>query len=183
MIRKIVIDAAVFAREAHEGQMRKYSDLKYFTHPKAVARILEDMHQDEYMIAAALLHDVVEDTEVTIEEVYEKFGKEVGGLVEEVTNTDEERGTMKKDEYVLYKMGKMSERAITLKLADRLHNVLFMDRDAEGKEHWGFVKYYMKHTRVVLNSIKSSEFNPVQKAIYDRIAGIISYLEVKLYEK
>jgi (p)ppGpp synthase/HD superfamily hydrolase len=183
MIKELVVKAYIFSQEKHKGQMRKYSDLEYFSHPKAVARILEDMHQDEFMVAAALLHDVVEDTGTTLEEIEELFGDAVASLVDEVTEKTEERNTLNKDEYLIWKVSRMSERGLILKLADRLHNVLFLDRDATCKEHFGFAKYYMKHTRVVLNSLKYTELTEIQKALYDRIHGIIRYLEIKYFEK
>src|ERR1039457_883756 len=66
--------AIEFSRAAHQGQMRQSGD-PYISHPIAVARILTPLHIDAQAIIAALLHDVVEDTDTTTEQVAEKFGK------------------------------------------------------------------------------------------------------------
>ena len=78
---KHVREAIEFGRVAHQGQMRHSGD-PYISHPIAVARILTPLHIDAQAIVAALLHDVVEDTEVTSEQVSEKFGKPVAELVD-----------------------------------------------------------------------------------------------------
>jgi (p)ppGpp synthase/HD superfamily hydrolase len=183
MIKEIIIQAYIFSKEKHKNQKRKYSSHNYFVHPKAVARILEDMHQNEFVIAAGLLHDVVEDTNTTIKELSDKFGSRVANLVSEVTNTKEERGDLSKEDYLICKIKKMSEDALTIKLADRLHNVLFLEEDLKGKEHFHFGKYYLKQTKIILNSLKYSKLSSTQKALYDRIIGLIKYFEVKFYEK
>ncbi len=73
-----------FAYQLHEGQYRKSGEL-YISHPVAVAGLLRDLGGSPAMIAAGFLHDVVEDTDVTIEEIEERFGPEVRLLVEGVT--------------------------------------------------------------------------------------------------
>ncbi|MGB9094757.1 MAG: HD domain-containing protein, partial [Gallionella sp.] len=73
--------AIEFSRAAHQGQMRQ-SGHPYISHPIAVARILTPLHIDAQAIIAALLHDVVEDTDVTTDDVAEKFGKPVAELVD-----------------------------------------------------------------------------------------------------
>ncbi|HSI68906.1 MAG TPA: HD domain-containing protein [Gillisia sp.] len=78
--------ALEFAREAHGKQQRKYSNELYIEHPKRVAELVRSVSHTTEMICAAYLHDVVEDTPVSINEIYEKFGAEVGGLVAELTD-------------------------------------------------------------------------------------------------
>ena len=68
--------ALVFSRTAHEGQLRQ-SGAPYVTHPIAVARILTPLHLDAQAITAALLHDVAEDTGISIEQIGDQFGKPV----------------------------------------------------------------------------------------------------------
>jgi (p)ppGpp synthase/HD superfamily hydrolase len=76
-----------FATEAHAGQLRKYSGKPYIEHPLAVIELLMRYYDvDETVLTAALLHDVVEDTEVTIEEIGQIFGKEVAELVYDLTD-------------------------------------------------------------------------------------------------
>ena len=80
----LICRAFNFAYQLHEGQTRKSGE-PYIAHPVAVASILRDLGGDKAMIAAGFLHDVVEDTEVTVEEIEQMFGQEVALLVEGVT--------------------------------------------------------------------------------------------------
>ena len=79
---KKIHDAIIFAAKAHEGQRRKGTDIPYITHPFEVAQILMEAGCDETLIIAGLLHDPLEDTEVTAAEIEEQFGPEVLALVD-----------------------------------------------------------------------------------------------------
>jgi guanosine-3',5'-bis(diphosphate) 3'-pyrophosphohydrolase len=112
---------------AHDGQLRASGE-SYIEHPVAVARILADMEMDKATIAAALLHDVVEDTVVTSEEVSEKFGTEIGQLVDGVTKLTRIPYQSKEDAQVenlrkMFMAMAKDIRVIIIKLADRLHNM------------------------------------------------------------
>lgn len=115
------------AEEAHRGQVRSSGE-PYITHPIAVAYILLDLYMDTDTIVAALLHDVVEDTGVTLEMLTKKFGEDVANLVDGVTkiglvplNTKEEQQA-ENIRKILMAMSK-DIRVIIIKLADRLHNM------------------------------------------------------------
>lgn len=82
-------EAVVFACGKHSGQRRKLSDAPYFLHPMEVASIVGTMSDNQELLAAAVLHDTVEDTDTTIEEIKEKFGKRVALLV--MTETEDKR--------------------------------------------------------------------------------------------
>ena len=183
MIKETVVQAYNYAKEKHKGQKRKWSALDYFTHPKAVARIIEDLTHKDYLVAVALLHDVIEDTDATYLDLVGKFGQHIATLVMELTETTEKRKGRKKTEYLIESMRHMSEDALTVKLADRLHNVKFLEKDITDKEHFGFIQYYTKHTREVLNGLKYSEMTYVQKILYDHIINVIKYVEVKHWRK
>ncbi|MEW6563426.1 MAG: bifunctional (p)ppGpp synthetase/guanosine-3',5'-bis(diphosphate) 3'-pyrophosphohydrolase [Pseudomonadota bacterium] len=119
------------SRAAHEGQFRRSGD-PYITHPVAVARILTPMHLDAAAVMAALLHDVVEDTGVTTEELTERFGKAVADLVDGVSKLDKIRFETREDaqaENFRKMLMAMSRdvRVILIKLADRLHNMRTLD--------------------------------------------------------
>ena len=122
-----VREAIEFSVKAHEGQTRHSGD-PYVTHPIAVARILTPLHVDVQAIIAALLHDVVEDTIVTTEEVAEKFGKPVADLVEGLSKLDKLEFKTQQDAQaenfrkMLLAMAR-DVRVILIKLADRLHNM------------------------------------------------------------
>ncbi len=115
------------ARDAHEGQMRTSGE-PYITHPVAVARILADMRLDHETLMAALLHDTIEDTPVTKEELAELFGESVAELVEGVSKLDKLKFRDKKEaqaENFRKMMMAMTQdiRVILIKLADRTHNM------------------------------------------------------------
>ncbi|MBR5268436.1 MAG: bifunctional (p)ppGpp synthetase/guanosine-3',5'-bis(diphosphate) 3'-pyrophosphohydrolase [Lachnospiraceae bacterium] len=78
---EIVSEAIIFAVKAHDGMRRKKSESPYILHPMEAAVIVGTMTDDQELIAAAALHDVVEDTEITIEEIEEKFGKRIKEFV------------------------------------------------------------------------------------------------------
>jgi GTP pyrophosphokinase len=115
------------AREAHRHQSRGSGE-SYINHPLAVARIVADIGLDEISLAAALLHDAVEDTEITIADVEAAFGSEVAAIVDGVTKLErlqfdskeaQQAATMRK---MLVAMAR-DLRVLIIKLADRLHNM------------------------------------------------------------
>jgi guanosine-3',5'-bis(diphosphate) 3'-pyrophosphohydrolase len=83
--RRVVRDALEFSRAAHAGQVRKGDDSPYINHPIDVARTLFDAGYGDFVVAAGLLHDVVEDCDVPIEEIKRRFGEEVASLVAALT--------------------------------------------------------------------------------------------------
>jgi len=128
----IVERAYQVAKTAHEGQLRKSGE-PYITHPLAVAEILVELGIGAKTIAAALLHDTVEDTSYTLEAVTRDFGAEIGLLVDGVTKLDRLKlGEDAQAETVRKMVVAMSKdiRVILIKLADRLHNA----------RTWGFVE-------------------------------------------
>lgn len=122
-----IAKAIEFARQAHAGQSRA-SGAPYIEHPLAVASILADLRMDVPTIIAALLHDVVEDTPYTLEDIEERFGSEVAQLVDGVTKLDRLEVRTREEEQaenlrkMLLAMAK-DIRVILIKLADRLHNM------------------------------------------------------------
>src|SRR5690349_212144 len=135
--QQVVRKAYERAAEAHRGQ-RRLSGEEYVNHPLEVATILADLELDAETIAAALLHDTVEDTNLTPEEVQREFGAEVARLVEGVTKlgrislrTDQQQHA----ENIRKRMVAMAEdlRVVLIKLADRLHNMRTLQPLAEPK--------------------------------------------------
>lgn len=116
-----------FAFKAHDGVVRKTGE-PYITHPVSVACILADLHMDVPTILAALLHDVVEDTETTTDDIKEQFGAQVAELVDGLTKLDKiefESASQAQAENFRKMFLAMSQdvRVILVKLADRLHNM------------------------------------------------------------
>lgn len=121
-----------FSAAAHEGQKRQTGE-PYFIHPCAVVNVLVDLGFDDVStLVAAFLHDVLEDTQVTADELEQKFGKEVLELVEGVTKLDKIKFVSAEDEQaenlrkMFFAMAK-DYRVIIIKLADRLHNMRTLD--------------------------------------------------------
>ncbi|MGH7862152.1 MAG: HD domain-containing protein, partial [Candidatus Dormibacteraceae bacterium] len=129
--RELVQHAYERAAIAHSGQ-RRLSGEDYVEHPLAVASILADLNLDAATLAAALLHDTVEDTELTLAAVREEFGQEVANLVGGVTKLS--RISFRSDqqlqaENIRKMLLAMAEdvRVVLIKLADRLHNMRTLD--------------------------------------------------------
>ena len=126
-----VVKAYEFGANAHRGQIR-LSGEPYITHPVAVAQTLADMHLDPQTIIAAILHDVVEDTEASLGQIEEQFGAEVALLVDGVSKLDQMQFTSRAEaqaESFRKMMLAMIEdiRVILVKLADRMHNMETLD--------------------------------------------------------
>lgn len=120
-----------FSEQAHEGQMRKSGE-PYISHPVAVACQLADLHLDVPTIIAALLHDVVEDTKITKQQVAEQFGNQVAELVDGLSKLEKiefQSATEAQAENFRKMLLAMSQdvRVILVKLADRLHNMQTLD--------------------------------------------------------
>ena len=116
--------AFLAAQSAHEGQLRKSGEA-YITHPVAVAEILAELGLDAATLKAALLHDTVEDTKITLETIRHDFGNEVADLVDGVTKLDKlTYGPTAEAETLRKMVVAMSRdiRVLVIKLADRLHN-------------------------------------------------------------
>lgn len=124
---ELIKDAYLFAQKAHEGQFRSSGE-PYVTHPVAVASILADMRLDYETIIAALLHDTIEDTPVTFQDITNHFGKHVAVLVEGVSKLDKLKFRNRQEaqaENFRKMVLAMTEdvRVILIKLADRTHNM------------------------------------------------------------
>lgn len=126
-----VMHAYEFGAAAHDGQKRKSGEA-YISHPVAVAQELADMHLDSQAITAALLHDVVEDTEASLAQIEENFGPEVAGLVDGVSKLDQiqfrSRAEAQAESFRKMMLAMIEDiRVILVKLADRLHNMQTLD--------------------------------------------------------
>lgn len=145
----LTVRALVFATNAHcsIGQRRKYTDEPYIVHPIAVADIISTLHCRPEMIAAAYLHDVVEDTPVTLAEIVAEFGDDVGSLVSELTDVskpgDGNRAARKAADR--QHIAQASADGQTIKLADLIdnsHSITAHDP--------GFAARYMREKRALL---------------------------------
>ena len=135
--KRLISQAFEFAYQLHQGQYRKSGE-PYICHPIAVAGLLRDLGGSAAMIAAGFLHDVVEDTEVTIEEIEQRFGVEVRRLVEGVTKLSKLSFKSKTESQAenfrrMFLAMAQDIRVIVVKLADRLHNMRTLQHLPEEK--------------------------------------------------
>ena len=133
MIKK----AAEFAKRAHDGVYRKGTQIPYITHPMETAAIVTAFTNEPEMIAAALLHDVIEDAGVTKEELEEKFGSRVAFLVESESE-DKSRSWMERKGTTVEHLKSATRDEKILALADKLSNIRSTARDylVLGDEVW-----------------------------------------------
>lgn len=133
--------AAQFARNAHAqiDQRRKYTGQPYIVHPQAVAELVRHVSEDDNLLAAAWLHDTLEDTATTFRQLYRSFGKEVAQLVSMLTNPParEQDGRLKRKQRQLQHYLHASPQAQTIKLADIIDNTRdVVDNDPDFARHY-----------------------------------------------
>lgn len=123
----LVVKAYEFSERAHKGQSRKSGE-PYITHPVAVAQELAEMHLDSEAVCAAILHDVVEDTTASLEEIQEHFGEDIALIVDGVSKLDQiqfrSRAEAQAESFRKMMLAMIEDiRVILVKLSDRLHNM------------------------------------------------------------
>lgn len=150
----LIMDAIQYATQAHAGVARKYHNDPYIWHPARVAGLVASCGGTESMIAAAWLHDVIEDCGKNVDELAQLFGPAVAGLVLELTDPEEPgvpRGLRKKNQRD--RLRTASRAAKLIKLCDRLDNV----RDMHGCGDPRYIKLYADETRLLLDAIGDVE--------------------------
>jgi len=148
--------ASQFAKAAHSAidQRRKYTREPYIVHPAAVAKLVASVSDDEAMICAAWLHDVVEDTAVTIVEIEIDFGDDIAALVADLTDVSTVAdGNREARKLIDLKHTKAaSPRAKTVKLADLIDNTTSIQHHDPG-----FAKIYMAEKRRLLEVLREGD--------------------------
>ena len=136
---KIIEDAYALAKDAHSHQVRKSGE-PYIMHPLNVALILSQLELDKESIAAGLLHDVVEDTQYTLEDIEKRFGREIAALVDGLTKLKKINYHSDRIDYQADNLRKMflamakDIRVVLIKLADRLHNMRTLEFKEEDRQ-------------------------------------------------
>lgn len=164
-----------FAKKAHEGVKRKYTDVSYFDgHVRKVFGLLKQFDIDPILGAAALLHDTVEDVEwVTSDIIKEEFGVEVANLVKELTSIEEYVDILGKADYLLDKMYTMSDDALLIKLCDRLQNL--SDHYTASKS---FRQKYFEETKYIIDNLSDErQLNIKQRRVVEQINGILDNMK------
>ncbi|QHJ71263.1 HD domain-containing protein [Planococcus halotolerans] len=158
-MNQLIEKAACFAAVKHDGQYRKGTHIPYITHPYGVAMILMEEKQPEETIAAGLLHDTLEDTETTEEELFKNFGEEVLMLVKAASEKDKSQSWEMRKQHTIANLPNHSTSELYLILADKLHNLRSIHVDARkfGDSIWSRFNrgkreqcwYYMSISRAV----------------------------------
>ncbi|WP_287153538.1 bifunctional (p)ppGpp synthetase/guanosine-3',5'-bis(diphosphate) 3'-pyrophosphohydrolase [Candidatus Solincola tengchongensis] len=135
---RLIREAYEFARHHHAHQVRKSGE-EFILHPLGVAHILADLQMDEVTLAAALLHDVVEDTEITLDDVRQRFGSEIAEIIDGVTKLDRlafrNREEMQAENFrKMFVAMARDIRVVIIKLADRLDNMRTIGHLSEEKQ-------------------------------------------------
>jgi (p)ppGpp synthase/HD superfamily hydrolase len=163
---------ADFARAAHGDQIRKYTGEPYIEHPLEVAEIVRSVTNDLDVIAAAILHDVAEDTAFTLEQIRANFGPRVAAFVAEVTDVSrpQDGNRAKRKAMDREHLAKASPQGQTIKLADLISNadsILRYDPD--------FAKVYIREKRALLEVRTMGNH-----VLYDRAMKIVEQAEKDL---
>lgn len=172
--------AKEFAKQAHSGQFRRGKDeqgnkIEYFIHPDAVAQIVQRLkhsHKIAHLIAAAYLHDTLEDTDTKIEQIKEEFGDLVASLVEELTSDEEQLKILGKENYLTQKLLTMSSWGLVIKLADRLHNVSDIPNimKSGNKQRIKWAKRYAGQTKGMITVLRNQrKLSKTQEIIVNEI--------------
>ena len=176
MMKDIVIEAYEFAKLHHAGQKRKYVDLDYFSHPKWVARVLEDTG-NVILVVVGLLHDLLEDTDVTYEMIEAKFGKQIADLCLELKNDKEKIKQLSKVIYMCQKVIALSYDACIVKLVDRIHNLLFAETD---NAPYDFVKKYYKESIQLLGVFRlRADRDELMNKYVSMLETILKFYEIR----
>ena len=148
--------AAEFARLAHESinQRRKYTDEPYIVHPARVAELVASVTDDENMLCAAWLHDVVEDTPVTLAQIHEEFGADVAELVRGLTKVSTRSDGDRASRVAIDRQDTAStdSRTQTIKLADMIANL-----DGITKQDPRFARNYLKEKEQLLAAMPAGD--------------------------
>ena len=159
--------AKSLSEKLHSSQIRKFSGDPYFLHTQRVAKKLEDLGCSDYVVSAAYLHDTIEDTDLTLEELTSKFGFQIAHLVFEVTSKPSGIEKYGKDDYIAYKVSKISRKALLIKLADRIDNLL-----DGGSESW--LSKYKNSTKKLIDSVlKRDDLTFEHRILINELVSIV----------
>ena len=169
---RLLIDALAFAADKHRRQRRKDPEASpYINHPISLARVLsvEGRVRDVKVLAAAVLHDTLEDTETTYEELHERFGQTIAAVVREVTD-DKTLSAPERKRLQIEHAEALSRRARLVKLADKTCNL--RDLITNPPREWGLQRRrdYFDWAKKVVDRIRGTD-KKLERAFDDAYAG------------
>tara|TARA_A200000159_G_scaffold83110_1_gene76864 strand:+ start:1220 stop:1729 length:510 start_codon:yes stop_codon:yes gene_type:complete len=161
----IIDKAKMLAGKAHKGQVRKYTGLPYIVHPIEVANILQTVNHTDDMVAAALLHDVVEDCDYTVEDIANEVSPAVAKLVEGLTDVSKPEDGNRAVRKALDKdhLAKQSAEVQTIKYADIISNT----QDIKVNDP-SFAKVYIEEVKALLDVLDKGD-----KTLYAKAKEIV----------
>lgn len=186
MMKDLVSEAIAFSTKAHDGMRRRKSELPYILHPMEVGVIVGTMTDNQEVIAAGLLHDVVEDAGVSIEEIGEKFGERVMELVAAETENKreelppEDTWRIRKEESIEKLRTTNDTEVMMLWIGDKLSNIRTIYRDflVEGDTLWNkfhqsdinaqawYYRSIMKYTERLSDTLAWKEYSTLVEKIF-----------------
>lgn len=172
MVAGIAQSALLFATKAYAGKTRKYTGEAYIVHPIAVAEIVRTVAHDEAMIAAALLHDVVEDCGVLLTNIHYTFGRDVANLVGWLTDVSRPSDGNRKARKAIDRahIARAPARAQTIKVADLIDNTKsIVARDPD------FARVYIREKELLIDVLVRADpaLIAIAKAQMEEYTGII----------
>ena len=161
----LINKAKMLAGKAHEGQFRKYSGMPYIVHPIQVATIVQEVEHSDEMIAAALLHDVVEDTDYSFEDIAKEVSQEVADLVKGLTDvsTPEDGNRAVRKAIDKDHLAEQNAEVQTIKLADVISN----SKDIKANDP-KFAKVYIEEMKALLKVLTKGD-----KTLYAKAEEIV----------
>lgn len=181
----LIEKALIFAAKAHDNQYRKGTKIPYITHPVAVGMLLHNEQCSDEVIAAGILHDTIEDTNTTLDELVTEFGQEVAELVLAASETDRDLSWEERKHRTIKLISSALIEEIQVITADKLHNVKSIRRDLivygdklwdrfnRGKEHQQW--YYTSIVKAVAG--RKSEF-PLINTLEQEVISTFGSTEV-----
>jgi (p)ppGpp synthase/HD superfamily hydrolase len=169
----LIARATLFADQAHDGQLRKFTGLPYISHPMEVMQIVRGVCNDDDVLAAAVLHDVIEDCGVTYTDLMLEFNENIAHLVYQVTNAaNDEDGDRIVRAYINRNvMANASDDAQTLKLADIISNLSGIDLALECDPAWA--KMYLEEKVDMINVLTRGDATLKKRAASLAAEGIL----------
>lgn len=181
----LVFQAITYAAQCHEGQFRKGTSIPYIVHPLSMLRFLARLGAPPELQAAAVLHDVVEDTDATLEDLLERFGPRVTALVEGATEKDKSLSWMERKQAAIAHAEHSEDlELLVLKCVDKLDNLsdLREDHELHGETIWARFKadyaaqmwYYSTLARLFRKRLAGTPYQPLAvqiTSVYEFVFG------------
>jgi (p)ppGpp synthase/HD superfamily hydrolase len=178
----MIFRAIEFAAAAHRGQYRKGTRLPYILHPMNAARLLIDANCEEHVVTAALLHDVLEDTSATAEELVSIFGPRVCELVVAVTEPDKVTSWEDRKNHTLAILRESDAEVLLVALADKLDNIRSIREDMalHGESTWKRFRrgrdhqrwYYESLCEIFLQRVREEPGKALVESLVDEVRAV-----------